>query len=412
MGRMVTFLAIITTILGAGHAYVGWRLITPAKLSPPWLYVAWGTVVLLALLHPFAFSFRLRNVNVDGLAWLSYILLGAFALLFVLVFVRDVLWGLSHGIDWLLARFVDDAPRILPEDPERRRALLHTMNLGIMGAGGIGTTVGFYQARKRATVVTVNVPVKDLPAALEGFSIAQISDIHVGPTIKRDFLAGIVSRVNELGADVIAVTGDLVDGSVEELAPHVAPLADLKAKHGAFFVTGNHEYYSGAPAWVEHVNSLGLTTLMNEHRALEHNGERVLMCGVTDYTAETIVQSHRSDPEKAAKNAPAAGARVLLAHQPRSVFAAQKVVVGPERRAYDLMLSGHTHGGQFWPWNFLVGLANPVNAGLEAFDVAIPDVTGAAQKMWVYVNSGTGYWGPPLRLGVPSEITLLKLKRA
>ncbi len=412
MGRMAIMLAVVTTVFGLAHGYVGWRLIGPAKLTPPWSTIAWGTVVFLTLLHPIVFALRNQSDALDALAWVSYILLGAFALVFCMVFVRDVLWGLTHLVEWIMGKVVEDPPRLLPPDPDRRRALLHTINLGILGSGGIGTAVGFYQARKRATVVKVDVPIKDLPSGLEGFSIAQISDIHVGPTIKGDFLEGIVSRVNELGADVIAVTGDLVDGSVEELAPHVAPLQKLSAKHGAFFVTGNHEYYSGAPEWVKHVDSLGVRVLMNAHTPLQHNGETLLMCGVTDYTAESVVESHRSDPLQAAKGAPSAGARVLLAHQPRSIFAAQKVPVGPENKPFDLMLSGHTHGGQFWPWNFLVGLANPVNAGLRAFDVSFSDVTGAAQKMWVYVNSGTGYWGPPLRLGVPSEITLLRLKRA
>ena len=415
MGRIAIMLLVLTTILGLAHGYVGWRLIGPAKLAAPWSTIAWGTVVFLTLLHPASFSLRLNNLGgraVDVLAWTSYILLGAFALTFMLVFFRDVVWGAIALLEWLSERVIDDPPALLPQDPERRRVLLNSLNLGILSLAGAGTAVGFYEARRRAQVVHVDVPIVGLPRSLDGFSIAQISDIHVGPTIKHDYLRAIVDAVNTLGADVVAVTGDLVDGSVAELQAHVAPLKDLQARHGAYFVTGNHEYYSGAQEWVDHVASLGLRVLMNEHHALDHDGECVLMCGVTDYTAHSVVESHRSDPRKAAAGAPSAGARILLAHQPRSLFAAQKVAVGPEQVPYDLMLSGHTHGGQFWPWNFLVGLANPVNTGLHAFDALLDGVETEAKKMWVYVNRGTGYWGPPLRLGVPSEITLLRLRTA
>jgi predicted MPP superfamily phosphohydrolase len=244
-------------------------------------------------------------------------------------------------------------------------------------------------------VRSVEVAIPKLPQALHGFTIAQISDVHVGPTIKRDYLEAIVDAVNALEADMIAVTGDLVDGSVRELAPHTAPLARLSARHGAFFVTGNHEYYSGAGPWIAEIERLGLRVLVNEHVVLRHEGVALVVAGVTDYSAHHFDPAHRSDPQAAIAGAPRdAGARVLLAHQPRSAFAAVDA-------GYDLQLSGHTHGGQFLPWNFLVRFQQPFTAGLHRL-----------KDLWVYTSRGTGYWGPPKRLGAPSEITHVRLVSA
>jgi len=254
------------------------------------------------------------------------------------------------------------------------------------------TLVGFINARRRAVVRHVNVPIAGLPARLHGFSIVQISDIHVGATIKNGYVSRIVDAVNALDADLIAVTGDLVDGSVKRLSTHTEPLRRLSARHGAFFVTGNHEYYSGADAWVAELRRLGLCVLLNEHIVLEHDGEAVVVAGVTDYSAHHFDPAQRSDPAAAIAGAPPqAGVKVLLAHQPRSAYAAAKA-------GFDVQLSGHTHGGQFFPWNLLVKLLEPFAAGLHRLD-----------GLWVYVSRGTGYWGPPKRFGAPSEITHLRL---
>ena len=239
--------------------------------------------------------------------------------------------------------------------------------------------------------------------------MAQISDIHVGPTIRQAYLERIVSRVNSLRADVVAITGDLVDGSVAALAAHVAPLAALESRHGTFFVTGNHEYYSGAQAWISELRRLGLTVLLNEHVVLYHGTPRALgvtadaqddsqimaplvLAGVTDFGAHHFDETQRSDPRAALEGAPAtAPVRLLLAHQPRSAPAA-------EQAGFDVQLSGHTHGGQFWPWNLFVRFQQPFTAGLHR-----------QGRLWVYTSRGTGYWGPPKRFGAPSEITLLRL---
>jgi uncharacterized protein len=218
--------------------------------------------------------------------------------------------------------------------------------------------------------------------------------VHVGPTIKRDFVERIVARVNAMKPDLVALTGDLVDGSVAQLSSHTAPLADLRSRHGTYAVTGNHEYYSGAHAWIGELERLGARVLVNENVVLDHDGASLAIAGVTDFSAHHFDASHRSDPQRASMNIPAGAVKVLLAHQPRSAAAAAKA-------GYDLQLSGHTHGGQFWPWNLFVRLQQPFTAGLHRLG-----------RMWVYINRGTGYWGPPMRFGIPSEITRIRLVRA
>ncbi|UUZ70179.1 metallophosphoesterase [Polaromonas sp. P2-4] len=252
-------------------------------------------------------------------------------------------------------------------------------------------------ARRTAAVVRVDVPIKGLPAALHGFTVAQISDIHVGPTIKLRYLRRIVDKVNALEADLVAITGDLVDGKVSELAAQVALLAGLQSRHGTYFVTGNHEYYSGAHAWIDELRRLGLTVLLNQHVVIHHPVARggasapLVLAGVTDYSAGHFDPAHRSDPEAALR-----GRRwTPYACCWRTSRAA---VVAAAKAGFDLQISGHTHGGQFWPWNLFVRFQQPFTAGLHKL-----------QNLWVYTSRGTGYWGPPKRFGAPSEITALRL---
>jgi hypothetical protein len=236
----------------------------------------------------------------------------------------------------------------------------------------------------------VRVAIDRLTKAKSGYRIVQISDVHVGPTIGRDFIEGIVARINALKPDLVAITGDLVDGSVHELAEHVAPLAKLQAKDGVFFVTGNHEYYSGAEAWIAHLGKLGVRVLRNEHVRIGGD-EGFDLAGIDDASAHGMVNGHGADLHKALAGRDASRACVLLAHQPRGIELADTLGV-------DLQLSGHTHGGQMIPWNFLVRLQQPFVAGLHKL-----------ARAQIYVSRGTGYWGPPMRVGAPSEITEIEL---
>lgn len=367
------------------HAYLGLRIV-PDLPGAPWLPVLFaGVVVTSALSMPLGLLARgiRRQPLSDRLATLGLLAMGLFSSLFVLTLARDLVLLVVHAAEGLTASSLA-AP-----------ALVSGSALAVPVIGTVVTVWGFVNARRTARVVSVEVPIVGLPPALDGFTIAQISDIHVGPTIKRAYLGRIVDAVNRLSPDMVAVTGDLVDGSVRELAAHVAPLASLESRHGSFFVTGNHEYYSGASAWVAELRRLGLTVLLNEHVVLQHGGAPLLIAGVTDFSAHHFDPSQRSDPQAALAGAPTfATTRVLLAHQPRSAEAA-------ERAGYQLQLSGHTHGGQFFPWNFFVRFQQPFTAGLHRW-----------RRLWVYTSRGTGYWGPPKRFGAPSEITLLRLSVA
>jgi predicted MPP superfamily phosphohydrolase len=260
------------------------------------------------------------------------------------------------------------------------------VGLTILLGAVLFTVIGVIQAR-RPRVVRVTVPIADLPADLAGFRIVQLSDLHVGSTIQRSFVDRVVDRTNDLAPDLVAVTGDVADGFVPELRDHVAPLGRLRAPLGTFFVTGNHEYYWDPRGWMRELERLGIDVLSNEHRLIERGRGRLLLAGVTDLSAA-------SNPHAAVAGAPDSDVRILLAHQPRSAFAAQDA-------GFDLQLSGHTHGGQYFPFNVLVRLFQPFVAGLHRLEA-----------MWLYVSRGTGYWGPPLRFGAPSEITLIELTAA
>jgi len=339
-----------------------------------------------------------ENGLTDALSWVGYTSLGFFTLAFLILLTRDGLWLVTAagGKTWSILNswLNQEGLANVPIDPSRRQFFVSMMNLGIVSLTGGLSAYGFFQARRNAQLKHIKVPIRDLPAELEGFRIVQISDLHVGPTIKRDFVRKVVDDVHGLNPDLIAITGDLVDGSVDHLSDDVAPLADLTAPHGKYFVTGNHEYYSGVDHWIREVERLGFKNLLNEHEVRDVAGAKLTVAGVTDLHAHQIVKEHRTSPRAALENAPKDSIKLLLAHQPGSIHEAQQ-------NGAHLQLSGHTHGGQFKPFNLAVSRAHPYVQGLH-------DHKGT----WIYVNAGTGYWGPPLRIGVPSELTVLELTAA
>ncbi|MFE9889957.1 metallophosphoesterase [Streptomyces scopuliridis] len=271
--------------------------------------------------------------------------------------------------------------------PAPSRRLFVSRVVGGAAATAALATVGYgtYGVLRGPRVKRVTVPLAKLPRGAHGFRIAVVSDIHLGPILGRAHTQRIVDTINSTQPDLVAVVGDMVDGSVEDLGPAAEPLAGLKARHGSFFVTGNHEYFSGADAWVDHVRELGLRPLENER--VEIPGFD--LAGVNDVAGES--EGAGPDFAKALDDRDRARASVLLAHQP-------VVIDDAVRYGVDLQLSGHTHGGQLWPGNLLAGLANPTVAGLERY--------GDTQ---LYVSRGAGAWGPPVRVGAPSDITLVEL---
>ncbi|MGW0509864.1 metallophosphoesterase [Streptomyces olivaceoviridis] len=279
------------------------------------------------------------------------------------------------------------APAPAPRAQEPTRRLVVSRLLAGAATTAAVATVGHgtYGVLKGPRVKRVTVPLAKLPRAAHGFRIAVVSDIHLGPVLGRGFAQRVVDTVNATRPDLIAVVGDLVDGSVKDLGPAAAPLARLSARHGAYFVTGNHEYFSGAEQWVEEVRDLGLHPLQNARTELPYFD----LAGVNDVQGESEGQG--PDFARALDDRDPARACVLLAHQPVQIHEAV-------RHGVDLQLSGHTHGGQLWPGSLLAAAANPTVAGLDRY--------GDTQ---LYVSRGAGAWGPPTRVGAPSDVTVIEL---
>jgi len=392
MARLLSFalfLSIMITLTGAGHYYVWSRLVRDPGLPPGTTRILSYALIFLFLAIPGSLFLRRSAWGgaAEGLVWLAMTWLGLLLFLTLALCVAD----LARGV-WLVVRASRAAGDPGALDPERRQVLARlvagaaALTAGALGLWSLRSALGRVQVRR------VEVTLGRLPQALSGVRIVQLSDVHVGPTIHRSFIETIVRQCNQLAPDVLVITGDLVDGSVEELRQHTAPLAELRAKYGVFFVTGNHEYYSGAEEWCTELTRLGIRVLRNERVNIGDEGGSFDLAGVDDHSAQRFGGGHGEDLPKALSGRDPARELVLLAHQPRTILEAQAHGVG-------LQLSGHTHGGQLWPWTYLVRLQQPVVAGLARFG-----------KSLVYVSRGTGYWGPPMRLGAPSEITELTLR--
>jgi len=377
------------------HGYLWARLVRDPALPEPYRRIATIALVLLAFAMPIglaALRFAPRPLA-QVLPVVAFTWLGLAFLLFSALLVLDAVRLAAHGGTWL-AEWLRARPD-LPADPERRlfvaRALAGTAVAATAGASAFA----FRSATGPAEVTEVPVRLERLPRALSGFTIAQITDLHVGPTIGEREVRRVVDQVNALRPDVVAVTGDLVDGSVARLGRAVADLGRLEARHGVYFVTGNHEYYSGVGEWVAELRRLGLRVLRNERVTLGDSGASFDLAGIDDYGSSRLGDGHGGNLSRALAGRDPDRGLVLLAHQPRGVGAA--VGAGVE-----LQISGHTHGGQIFPFNLVVGAVFPYLKGLYRHEE--PGRVGQ-----IFVSRGTGYWGPPLRLGSPPEIAKLVL---
>jgi predicted MPP superfamily phosphohydrolase len=372
--RGLFFVSLVSVVLVSAHWYIGLRLIRDAGLPPAAWSVLWGAFgsIFVGLIGGRLLPRRLALV----VQWAGFLWIGAFALLLSTCAATD------------LGFFI--AARVVPRTAEW--GPLQAMVIGAIVVPALAW--GFVVARRTPQVERLTVPMRGLGQALDGLRIVQITDVHIGDTLDRRFLRRVVDQVNALKADVVAVTGDLIDGSVARLRDEVAALAELKASRGVFYVTGNHEYYHGAAAWLAEVKRLGLTPLHNEHRVLQEGDARLVIGGVPDLEGARFADSHAPRADVAFSGAPDGAPRILLAHQPRFARHAKDQQV-------QLMLSGHTHGGQIFPFMFFVRLQQPVIAGFR--------------ELWgvpVYTSRGTGYWGPPFRVGPTSEITEITLRAA
>lgn len=375
---LLVYLAVAVAISLLLHLYIYRRLFKPLLVDKPWVRWVSRTTTGISLVVP------LGMLSVQGMPrsvaspvmWVIYTWIGLLFFWFILL------------LPFELARLA-----VRGTDGERRRELGRLARFVVGGAGLLVGAEAVREGLSAPEVVRHQLRFRRWPETMRGFRIVQISDIHVGPTIGASFIGELVDRINALEPDLVAITGDLVDGSVAELAVHVAPLGRLRARHGTFFVTGNHEYYSGAEEWIEHLQSLGIVVLGNRH--VRVGGARGFdVAGIYDHQGARFAADHVADVARATHGRDTSRALVLLAHQPKALHDAALAGV-------DLQLSGHTHGGQIFPWGYLVRLTQPV---LEGF--------GRMRDTMVYVSRGTAYWGPPMRLMAPSEITVFEIDRA
>jgi len=366
------FVLAVTALLAGGYIYVAARL-----GAGPWGRGVLGIPFLLVWIVPVIYWTGQRDTEETWLdeaahqasylsmAWVSFILVCTLARDLALLVTAALPLGAAH------------------------EAVAHDGVPAVLAASLLAMVIGALTALRGPRVAEVVVRVPDLHPDLEGFRIAQISDLHVGRNIRRRYVERVVERTRTLAPDFIALTGDLVDGPVDRLAPDVAPLAALAADGRAFFVLGNHDCYSGAHEWATHFRGMGVRVLLNEHAALHKGSATLVVGGVVD-------PAYRgARPAISLDDAPNADFRLLLAHNP-------KFAPSGARAGFDLQLSGHTHAGQFFPWTLAVRL------------VHAPHVAGLSREggMWVYVSAGTGTWGPPVRFGTSPEITLIKLMPA
>lgn len=387
LSRMLVFLGLVLAVSAGIHYYLWARLVRDIGWPEPYGRMLGWAVVLLACSFPLLLpAARVLPREVSGpLSWLVYTWLGLMFLLFALLVPADLVRGLTS----LIGRLFD-----APADPERRQFMARMFG-GVVGTGAIGAGgFGIYSVMRPIAIKPVRVALAGLPGPFAGFVIAQITDVHVGPTIGRAFLEDLVARTNAMQPDLIAITGDLVDGTVEQLGPLLEPLSRLRARHGVYFVTGNHEYFSGAAAWVEHLGTLGVRVLRNERVSIERDGAALDLAGIDDPTGGNFLPDHGPDLARAVAGRDPTRLLLLLAHQPRQVDDAADHGVA-------LQLSGHTHGGQIFPFNLLVPLQQPYVAGLHRH-----------RNTAIYVSRGTGYWGPPMRVGAPAELTRIELAHA
>jgi len=368
------FILVVSAILISGYAYIALRL-TSTALARIALAVPFVAVWMLPVVYWFGNRDR-EGMRHELMQALSFLCMGWLSFLFVLTLGRDLL---------LLVTLLPPLAAV--------HAFLDAASPAWVPVGAlVAVSIGVLITALGPHVRHVDIPVAGLAPELDGLRIVQISDLHVGPTMRRAYVQRVVNMTRQLAPDLIALTGDIVDGSVPRRAQQVAPLEALASDRRAFFVLGNHDYYSGAAPWTAHFEAMGFRVLRNSHVTVERGGARLVIGGVIDFAARMSDPDARPRPELATDGDARPAFRLLLAHNP-------KIAPVAEQAGFDLQLSGHTHAGQFFPWTFVIHLVHgPHAAGLSR-----------RGRLWVYTSAGTGTWGPPVRLGTRPEITLLRI---
>ena len=385
------FIVVLGSILGLMHVYVWKRLIkdTTARGRARWILTA-ALVALMTLLFATLILPRVFGVPRSAwFAWPGYIWFGLVVYLFLALLVLEPVRLALRG--WTKRK---PAPATEPQELQamNRRIFLARTGAVAAGAASVGLIgVGMANALGPPDLLQMPVRLRRLDPAFNGFRIAVVSDIHLGPLAGRANTERIVRMINEAQPDLVAIVGDLVDGTVEELGSAVEPLRDLVSREGTFFVTGNHEYFvNDTTTWMRELERLGVQPLRNENTAIRRGTAAFDLAGVNDISGES--HSEAPDFDRALSGLDSSGPTILLAHQPVQVEEAAA-------RGVDLQLSGHTHGGQMWPFHYIVRAVQPSLAGLSTVD-----------DTQLYVTRGAGFWGPPVRVGAPPDITVLSLQ--
>ncbi len=400
LSQNMKFFMMFATVLFIGCTYISLRLIPRTSLSGFKKYFAYALCYLPFINIPVRYEVRnfsklgeTAPVWLDMMLFASFILIGTLSVVATVTIVTDVFLLAKWIIKRLKKSKLSEQEINVSSkktDASRRLFLQNSLSAGVVAVSAGFVGYGLSEAMGMPDVKHVRVPVQNLPSDFHGFSIVQLTDLHINKPVPFNRIEKIVQNVNSLKADAIVITGDLSDSDPLYVQKELQPLSSLKAMHGKYFVSGNHEYYTGIEGWIKEVARLGLTNLHNEHRVIERNGKRLLMCGVPDISAPTM-SSHVSDPILAQQGSQDSDIKILLAHQPQSVYNATKV-------GYHVQISGHTHGGQLFPWTYVTDFVQPYIHGLYK-----------VENTQLYVSRGTGYWGPPIRIGAPPEITLLEL---
>ncbi len=388
------FALIFTVLLLLGGSYVGLRLIPRTSLRG-WkkflayflCYVPLINVVARHITRTTARAGQELAPWMDIMLFTSYVLIGTLSVVATVVFAYDM-YLLCRWLHKKLFRKIE-SQEAAQVNNSRRVFLQNSVSAGIVAASGGLVAYGASEALFVPEVKHIRVPIANLPEEFQGYKIAQITDLHINKPVPPTRLENIVAKINALHPDAIAITGDLSDSFAEQVQEEMQPLSALSAPDGTFFVSGNHEYYTDIRGWLTEIRRLGIRNLDNAHSVVQRNDKRLLICGVPD-----IQQARYSNPILAQRGSQEGDIKILLAHQPQSIYEASKV-------GYHLQLCGHTHGGQFVPWTYVTDWVQPYIHGLYT-----------VENTKLYVNRGVGYWGPPLRIGAPPEITLVELIKA
>jgi len=381
--KFLPLIVAVILVFGGAGVYAGFRVIEPLSLGRWGRWMAWSFLLIPAAIPLWLVIDQLEVGKwLDFLLSASYLALGLVSFLSVVAIFRDLGWllvRLSHGLIGI--------PYTLPDT----LSFMRTSSFLVLGLGLCLSTIAISNALSLPSMRSIQVNFDRLHPDLQGFKIIQLSDLHLGLMRGASFLDEVVGKANSVSPDLVVITGDLTDGSVEKLSDTVRPLCKLKAP--VLFVTGNHEYYWTPTEWLEHLEGLGLKVLLDSSHMISHRSATILVAGVSDPTSQVFFPDRPSGLTELQNRLKPTNAdlKVLLAHRPGTAYQAEK-------QGFDLQLSGHTHGGQFFPWNFVIHWIQPFAAGLYRF-----------QNMWIYSSKGTGFWGPPMRLGAQAEIAEIVL---